>query len=366
DILDIDNLINSIDIDNLIGNSFQYAEGYLINNRENLSSSEGDNPLANGLLTSHNILEEKDNEDTSPPTKTGNSFQYAEGYLINNTGSLSSSEGDNPLANGLLTSHNILEEKDNEDTRISHPTKTDTQLQIINGVRKIYRPLMKSDIFPQSGKYINKPRAPHYIQDKYGAGYITLKAKMYRPRNTKIFFVQVTLLTVPLNGQFYISPNKLQIDHKHDDIEDRNPIYYIVGEDGEIKLKLVVIRTKKCDLRTKNVQPLKQFQRQLNMETALNPTRKKYYHGNERLIRAGPKDAPLINDIDENDIEILYESTVISDVMEEDKRRQRKVTRKSQDVIEILHPLANEPQKRKDIGLPITYVKKQRQEEISN
>ncbi|CAF1635367.1 unnamed protein product, partial [Didymodactylos carnosus] len=213
-------------------------------------------------------------------------------------------------------------------------------------IRPKYRPQLKRELFPRDGKHAGKALPPRYVGSLNRKRFITLIIpKMYRNETTNLF-VQVVWLTVSHNGQIYYNPNKFQCDNKNEKLQDRNPIYYKVNQHvdvdtGQLTIKLVCIRSKLDELLCARAFRPFRLDGQL-IESIISLTSaelKQYkleqsqlaftlcrYNGNNQQLNDNKKGAPLAFDINEDEIQVLHETTFISKIMTEQEKRQRKKT----------------------------------------
>ncbi|CAF1237898.1 unnamed protein product, partial [Didymodactylos carnosus] len=255
-----------------------------------------------------------------------------------------------------------------------------TSLWLKNNINPTYRPQGKSDCFPINGRNAGIPQPPHYIKDERNGFPIIMIPDKYR--HEKHLLLEISWLTIPYNGQRYYSPYKFQRDHKDKNVKDRNPVYYEINEqellNNEIKLKLVCIRSLLKEL--ENVQPLELYKpdshyhqvnqplgrmltlRELIQKYQLQKSQMaftlcRYYDSNRNVDNAiDRKTAPLTNEINQNNIQRLIETTVISNVMTEDKRRQRKITLENDETAETSTLQINRRTKRRNGGEITTIV----------
>ncbi|CAF1347751.1 unnamed protein product [Didymodactylos carnosus] len=225
------------------------------------------------------------------------------------------------------------------------PSQDKNQLRIKNGINSKYRPQTKHEIFPIRGQNAGKVQPSRYIRDKVGCRDIILEIPE-KYLSTNNLLIKVAWVTASHNGKTYYIPYKFQRDNKNVNVKDKNPIYYRVTKQDlcarEIKIKLVCIRSLINQL--ESVQSLKPFDgsslpndviesaivstTELLNEYELEKSRLAFtlcsYHGHEQLKEPQKTGEPLTLDIDELEVKMFIESTVISDEMIEQENRQRK------------------------------------------
>ncbi|CAF2447614.1 unnamed protein product [Rotaria sp. Silwood2] len=124
----------------------------------------------------------------------------------------------------------------------------------------------KTDYFPTGGKNANKPQSPHYVHSVGGNKNIIIKFPpgFKRPDKLENYFLEVALLTVPRDRQYYIHVNKFQLNNTDKTILDLNPFLIPFTEEhfnkGQIEVKLVIVKTRHNDLI--NVSSLRLFNEQ--------------------------------------------------------------------------------------------------------
>ncbi|CAF1239160.1 unnamed protein product, partial [Didymodactylos carnosus] len=215
---------------------------------------------------------------------------------------------------------------------------------IKTGVQPDVRLQYLSDVFPLSGEQFGIPKSPHYLQDKNGEMHIIIQLPKYY-LNRAPLWLRATLLTVCHNGQYYIHTNAILRDKKNEEIAPSNPVYFDVDKhdfltDG-IVLNLALITRKISELKAQ--QPLRPFN---PPENFIHPCPTIIGHdklrarfqlskfciaftlcvslGDGQLSENKRKNDPLTINIKEEEIEVLNETTIISDTMTVNRRPRGK------------------------------------------
>ncbi|CAF0848922.1 unnamed protein product [Rotaria sordida] len=140
------------------------------------------------------------------------------------------------------------------------------QLILLKNLKSPFDIQYKTDYFPCGGKNANKPQPPHYLHSVDDDKNIIIKFPhdFKPPKKCDNYYLEVALLTVPRIGQHYIHVNKFQLDNTDNTVMDQNPFCIRLTEEhfkkGEISVKLVLVKTRRNDLR--NISSLQLFNEQ--------------------------------------------------------------------------------------------------------